>query len=92
MLVQTVDVELLDGTRLRLRFDDGAEASVDIADVIRFEEVFSALRRPEVFDQVRVDAAWGTVTWPGGLDLAPGPLHDLIAGDRSVSGQRSATV
>lgn len=37
--------------------------------------VFATARTPEGFAQVAVDAESGTVTWPGGADLAPDTLY-----------------
>jgi hypothetical protein len=80
MSSQIVFVEPLDGTRVRLRFDDGVEGVLDIAEVIPFDGVVAALRDPHVFRQVSVDKDWGTLCWPGDLDLAPEPLHERLAG------------
>lgn len=30
---------------------------------------------PEYFARVEVDPEAGTITWPGGLDMAPEPLY-----------------
>jgi len=79
MLEQVIDVQVRSGYRLFLRFDDGAEGEVDISQVVPFEGVFARLRDPEEFRRVRLDRDWGTVSWPGDLDLAPEFLHDLVA-------------
>jgi hypothetical protein len=34
------------------------------------------LNDPAFFAQVTVDPEAGTVTWPGGVDLAPEPLYE----------------
>lgn len=61
-----------------LRFEDGLEGTV------RIDQSFCT----GVFEMLRVDAAVhtaraenGTVTWPGGLDLAPDALYDRIKAD-----------
>jgi hypothetical protein len=64
--------------RLRLRFNDGTEGTVDLREII-FDDlrpVFQQARDPEVFRRFRVDM--DTVVWEHGLDLAPEFLYDLI--------------
>ena len=80
MMVQITAVELRGGTRLHLRFDDGSAGDVDIAELIPFEGVFAALGDTSLFEQVRVDPDWGTLCWPGDLDLAPEPLYERATG------------
>jgi uncharacterized protein DUF2442 len=38
--------------------------------------VFEPLKNPSYFARVEVDFEAGTITWPGGLDMAPEPLYD----------------
>ena len=80
MMVQITAVELRGGTWLHLRFDDGSAGDVDIAELIPFEGVFAALGDTSLFEQVRVDPDWGTLCWPGDLDLAPEPLYERATG------------
>lgn len=49
MLKDIVDVTPRGGYRLHLRFEDGVEGEVDIADLIRFTGVFSTLEDPGEF-------------------------------------------
>jgi hypothetical protein len=74
-----VEVRVLGGYRLFLRFEDGVEGEVDIAEVIPFEGVFARLRERTEFQKVFVDPEWGTICWPGNLDLAPEPLYERLA-------------
>lgn len=80
MMVQIVEVQLRGGHRLFLRFDDGSQGEVDISEVVPFTGVFDRLRDPREFAKVRVDPDWGTICWPGDLDLAPEPLYERITG------------
>lgn len=75
-----VEVQPLDGYRLRLRFEDGAVGEVDVADLVSFHGVFAALAEKAVFDQVYVDTDLGTVAWPGGADIDPDVLYSLATG------------
>lgn len=65
------DVQPLTGHRLRVRFNDGTQGDVDMAEFVRCPHagVFAPLRDEGIFRQVQV--ILGAVTWPGGLDLAP---------------------
>lgn len=80
MLVQIIEVQLRGGSRLFLRFDDGAEGEVDIAEVVPFKGVFALLRDPAFFARVSVNHDWGTICWPHDLDLAPEPLYERVTG------------
>jgi hypothetical protein len=74
---RVADVEALPGFRLRVRFNDGAEGIVEVADFISAAAgVFAALRDETVFRQASV--VLGAVTWPGDLDLAPAAMHREI--------------
>ena len=46
MLRDVIAVSRVGGHRLRLRFDDGVEGVVDIAEMIEFHGVFEPLRAP----------------------------------------------
>jgi hypothetical protein len=59
---------------LALTFADGPQGEVDVLDRMR-GPVFEQARTPAGFANVRVDGETGTVTWPGGADLAPDTLY-----------------
>ena len=71
-------VEALPNFRLRVRFIDGLEGTVDMAARVRAKKagVFAALSDPARFNQVYIEA--GAVTWPGEIDLAPDSMHAVI--------------
>jgi hypothetical protein len=60
---------------LRLLFSDGTVGDVDLT-TERWTGVLEPLNDPTFFAQVTVDRESGTVTWPGGIDLAPEPLYE----------------
>ena len=71
-------VEPLAGHWLRLTFGDGAVHEVDLAGVLGAGGVFAAIRDDRhVFESVTVDHEFGTVVWPGHVDLDP----DVLRGD-----------
>jgi hypothetical protein len=72
-LVDVARVEVIGDHRLRLTFEDGVIGDVHF-DQREWRGVFEPLADPERFAQVRVDPESGTITWPGGVDMAPEPL------------------
>jgi hypothetical protein len=73
-IVQVRSVEVVDGHRLRLTFDDGAAGEVD-ASSWGFNRIFAPLADPEFFAKVELDEATGTIVWPNGADVAPDTLR-----------------
>lgn len=74
-----IAVQPLERQHLRLRFADGREGVVDLPALTMLDDVFAALRDPETFRSARVE--YGTVTWPGDVDLAPEPLYWAATGE-----------
>ena len=62
---------------LRLKFADGLTGEVAVLDRMR-GPVFEHARTSEGFAKVTVDEETGTVTWPGGADLAPDTLYERV--------------
>jgi hypothetical protein len=62
---------------IRLKFNDGAEGFVDLADELH-GEMFAPLRDVEQFRAFTVDPELNTVVWPNGADLAPEFLRDHL--------------
>ncbi len=68
-------VEVLHDRVVRLRFSDGSDRVVDLAPLL-WGPVFEGIARDdELFAQVEVDPAIGTIAWPNGADLDPDVLH-----------------
>ena len=80
MLKDIVEVQPLDGYRLRLRFEDGVAGEVDLEKMIQFEGVFAPVKERAFFVQVRVDPEAGTIVWPNGADLDPLVLYSQVTG------------
>jgi len=81
VLQDIVAVRHLGGHRLWLRFEDGVEGEVDLRDVIEeFPGVLAALLDPAFVARVRVHPEFGTITWPGELDLDPVVLYCAVRG------------
>jgi hypothetical protein len=80
MLHDVVEVQLLGGYRLHIRFDDGVSGSIDVSDMVDFHGVFAPLKDPLYFAQVRVNPDLGTIVWPNGADLDPVVLYSRVTG------------
>jgi hypothetical protein len=81
MLKDIVQVRVLDGHDLHLRFEDGVEGRVDVAGLVAFTGVFAPLRERGYFLKVRVNPDLGTICWPNGADLDPDVLYSAISGE-----------
>ena len=75
---RVVEAQSLADFRLRVRFVDGLEGTVDMAALIHSSTagVFAQLADPSRFAQAFV--AHGAVTWPGEIDLAPDAMYAEI--------------
>ena len=60
----------LDGRRLRLTLSDKSVVERDITEFISWGQVYERLRTDDDYFR-RVRVRFGTVTWPGDVDLAP---------------------
>ena len=67
---------------LWLRFSDGIEGEVNLADALR-GELFDPLRDPAAFARVGIEC--GTLAWPNGADWAPEELYDRLATTKGVA-------
>lgn len=71
-------VEPLSGYWLRLSFGDGAVHEVDLTMLLAAGGVLAPIRDDrETFEAVRVESEFGTIAWPGDVDLDP----DVLRGD-----------
>ena len=58
-----------------LRFNDGAEGEVDLANELE-DEVFGPLKDINKFKSFKVDPILETIVWENGADLAPEFLYE----------------
>ena len=77
---RVISARALPNMRLHVRFVDGAEGEVDMAEFLADSRLdgtpFADLRDREMFD--RVGLFLGAVQWPNGADLAPDAMYDEI--------------
>jgi hypothetical protein len=79
-MLHVLEAKWLGDSRVRLRFDDGVAGDLDVRRVVPFDGTFAPLNDPAFFGQVYVDPSWGTLNWPGDLDLAPEALWESVTG------------
>jgi len=89
MIPDVIEVRPLEGLKLWLRFEDGAEGVVDLAE-FDLPGILQTLKDPEVFAKAYVDPELGTVAWPGGIDLDPLVLYARITGKSPIPGAELA--
>ena len=77
-LRDVTSVEPMDGYRLRVRFDDGVDAVIDVRQIVRFDGVFEPLRDPGFFAQVKVHPELHTACWPNGADLDSDVVYAVV--------------
>jgi len=64
--------------RVRMRFADGREGEIDLAEEL-WGEVFESLRDVYVFRRFRLDRELNTIAWETGADLAPEYIYEKAA-------------
>jgi hypothetical protein len=74
MILHVVEARCEHDYVIYLKFNDGAEGYVDLADEL-YGEMFVPLRDKEKFAALRLDPELGTIVWANGADLAPEFLH-----------------
>lgn len=78
MLPRVKSVTYLDGYRLKLRFTDEKEGTIDFRQrIVGRGGVFQPLEEIEFFKQVAVEPEAGTLVWPNDVDFCPDVLYQL---------------
>ncbi|MBI5095734.1 MAG: DUF2442 domain-containing protein [Candidatus Hydrogenedentes bacterium] len=77
MILHVVEAKYERDYVIHLRFNDGAEGYVDLADELH-GEMFAPLKDKEKFKAFQVDPELETIVWNNGADLAPEFLHDRL--------------
>jgi hypothetical protein len=72
-MIEVCQVEVAPDHLLRLVFDTGEKRCFDMKPYLRYP-VFKRLQNPGFFALARID--YGTVTWPGDIDIAPETLYN----------------
>ena len=84
MIPKVIEVRVLEGYKLWLRFQDGLSGTVDLSTQL-WGPMFEPLKDVAFFAQAAIHPELETVTWPNGADLAPEFLYQAaqqrVAGD-----------
>jgi len=72
-MIEVNAVEAVPGFGLVLTFNSGERRRFDMRPYLHYP-VLRRLENPGYFSLARVD--YGTVTWPGNIDIAPETLYD----------------
>jgi hypothetical protein len=67
-------VEVIGEHALRLTFEDESIREIDLTPML-FGKLFSPLRDPNYFKQVRLEPDFQTIEWPNGADFDPETLY-----------------
>lgn len=78
MLYDVVAVEARPGFKVWVRFENGVEGEADLSDLAGRGVFERWTANPAEFAEASVDPESGTVTWPGGLDVAPDRLYSEV--------------
>ena len=79
MLFDVIEVKVIKGYTLFLRFEDGIEGTVDISNLIPFSGIFAKLEDLDYFATVSVNKELGTIVWDNGADLSPEYLYSIVS-------------
>ena len=82
-MVKIVEVEVLQGYRLELVFDDGVSGVVDLSELVG-KGVFALWRDRRAFEQVRI-GSFGELAWADEIDLCPDSLYLKATGKKPRS-------
>jgi hypothetical protein len=72
-MIQVTSVKAVSDFRLVITFNTGERRCFDMRPYLQ-HPVFRRLENPAFFNMARVD--YGTVTWPGEIDIAPETLYE----------------
>jgi len=73
MLLDVISVHVSPGFHLDLEFANGERRRFDMRPLLAIKP-WNRVAAPTVFECVRVE--YGTVVWPGEIDVAPETLYD----------------
>lgn len=79
MLYDIIEVKVEKNYILYLRFENGVEGRVNIAEIVPFKGIFAKLQDLAYFATVHVNRDLGTIVWDNGADLSPSYLYSLIS-------------
>ncbi|EKD54192.1 MAG: hypothetical protein ACD_60C00118G0013 [uncultured bacterium] len=79
--IDVIEVKVLKGYKLYLKFDDGSHGDLDISKLVPFKGIFEPLKNRDFFSRVTINPDVGTICWDNGADLSPTFLYENIQQD-----------
>jgi hypothetical protein len=76
-MLEVATAQYVDQFRIRIRFNNGDEGVVDLADAL-WGPMFEPLKDPAVFRRFEVSDVVHTIRWENDADLAPEYLHQKL--------------
>lgn len=73
MLLDVIAVTPKPDFQLDIEFENGERRRFDMAPLLAIKP-WNRVAAPQIFEKARVD--YGTVVWPGEIDIAPETLYD----------------
>jgi hypothetical protein len=77
-MLEVTTAEHIGGHRLRLRFSNGDEGTVDLSDAL-WGPMFEPLKDVATFQRFEISPVLHTICWDNDADLAPEYLHEKMA-------------
>jgi hypothetical protein len=74
MFLHVTHAEYVDGYRVKISFNDGSAAEIDLSESLE-GPIFERLRDVDYFKSFSI--VGHTLAWPNGADFAPEYLHSL---------------
>lgn len=76
MFLHITDARYSGDYKIEVTFNDGRKGLADLSPVIS-KGIFQKLKDESLFSKLTIDPETDTITWPGGLDLAPEYVYFL---------------
>lgn len=73
MLIDVISIRTLPEFKIDLEYKNGERRRFDMQPLLSMKP-WNRISSPALFRRARVD--YGTVVWPGGIDIAPETLYD----------------
>ncbi len=71
------EIEIMDGCKPFVRFEDGKQGVVDLTAIVNQGGVFEPLKDRTLFKQASINTDWAVLCWPGDIDISPETLYAL---------------